>query len=113
MKEYNIKMQKFNENKRANSRPAEVKFECDGYGKECDIWSAGVLLYALVYGIMPFRGVTIREIKEKIYNNKIVPYRDNVSEQCQKLIKAMLTYEPEDRISIQGILDHEWFSDMP
>lgn len=79
MKEYNIRMQKFNENKRTNSRPTEVKMKCEGYGKECDIWSAGVLLYALVYGIMPFRGVTIREIKEKIYNNKIVPYRDNVS----------------------------------
>lgn len=25
----------------------------------------------------------------------------------------MLTAEPERRISIQGILEHEWFSDMP
>ena len=37
-----------------------------GYGKEADIWSAGILLYSLVYGVLPYRGVTVKEIKTKI-----------------------------------------------
>ena len=42
----------------------------EGYGRECDIWSAGVLLYSLVFGIMPYRGGNVREIKDKILNDR-------------------------------------------
>ena len=63
-----------------------------GYGLECDIWSAGVLLYALVYGNMPYRGVTVREIKEKILaeNNKNLILKDGVSPEVRDLIRGML-----------------------
>lgn len=74
-----------------------------GYGAACDIWSAGVLLYALVYGNMPFRGVTVREIKEKVLKGKFL-LKDSVSKEVRDLIRGMLVIEPEDRLSIKEIL---------
>lgn len=36
------------------------------YGKECDIWSAGVLMYFILSGYLPFRAKTINILIEKI-----------------------------------------------
>jgi serine/threonine protein kinase len=35
----------------------------EGYEFECDIWSCGIVLYALLYGDFPFKGVGVRDIK--------------------------------------------------
>ena len=36
------------------------------YGKECDMWSLGVLLYLLLSGDFPFDGVNRADVFEKI-----------------------------------------------
>jgi len=40
------------------------------YGKECDLWSAGVIMYIMLSGTPPFNAPTDREIKEKILKGK-------------------------------------------
>ena len=52
------------------------------YGKECDIWSMGVVLYTMLYGQLPFRGNTIRETKDRVLNATIA-LKSTVSETAQ------------------------------
>ena len=71
--------------KNMEAREARLK-EIAGYGPECDIWSAGVLLYALVYGVMPFRGHTIKDIKTKITGTYKILYKSDISLECRDLL---------------------------
>ena len=38
----------------------------EGYTKLVDVWSAGIVLFALLYGNFPFKGNSIRDIKIEI-----------------------------------------------
>ena len=51
------------------------------YGKECDIWSVGVVLYAMVYGQLPFKGNDVKEIKDRVLKGKFILKRP-VSQPC-------------------------------
>ena len=84
------------------------------YGAECDVWSAGIVLYALIYGQLPFRGVTVREIKSKVLAGHVNYKESNginaVSMEVRDLLRKMLKPHNEEsrRISIEEILDDEW-----
>ena len=42
----------------------------NNYDEKCDIWSAGVILYVMLCGNPPFKGVKDKEIKNKIINGE-------------------------------------------
>nr|KJB64200.1 hypothetical protein B456_010G036700 [Gossypium raimondii] len=43
------------------------------YSEKVDIWSAGVLLHALLVGVLPFQGDSLKEVFEAIKNNPVEP----------------------------------------
>ncbi len=94
-----------------NLRIAEIKQNRKTYSKKCDIWSAGVVMYAMLYGQLPFKGITTREIKDRILNHDIL-FADTVSSKASDLMKKMLDKNPHTRININEILAHPWFADM-
>ena len=83
-----------------------------GYGKECDIWSCGVILYILLSGCPPFdQGKAPRLLFQDIMNaNYSFPpdYWKLVSQEAQDLVRKMMVVNIQSRMTPDQVLDHPW-----
>jgi len=83
----------------------------EGYTKfSADIWSTGVLLYTMIYGLVPFQGNSIGELQSNIAKGKY-NLDDTVTESARNLLRRILEVNPKKRITIPQILCHNWFAD--
>ena len=80
-------------------------------GNGIDIWSCGIILYAMVCGYLPFEDKNNDLLYKKIKEGKFaVP--SFVSESCKDLIKRILVTNPLKRIKLSDILRHSWLRSM-
>ncbi|CAN1315177.1 Calcium-dependent protein kinase 29 [Linum perenne] len=72
------------------------------YGKEIDVWSAGVILYILLSGVPPFWAETERGIFNSILETNLdlqtSPW-PKISDSAKDLIRKMLARDPSKRIT--------------
>ncbi|KAJ4700600.1 putative Calcium-dependent protein kinase [Melia azedarach] len=84
------------------------------YGKEMDVWSAGVILYILLSGVPPFWDETEKGIFEAILEGNLdlqsSPW-PSISTSAKDLIRRMLTKDPKQRITAAQALEHPWLKD--
>jgi serine/threonine protein kinase len=76
------------------------------HGKAVDVWAIGVILFAMLFGKLPFFGSTVEEICSVIQNSSLTipktcsaPWRDAVMQ--------LLDKDPTRRITLPELREHE------
>eukprot|EP00271_Cylindrocystis_brebissonii_P017026 TRINITY_DN424_c0_g3_i1.p1 TRINITY_DN424_c0_g3~~TRINITY_DN424_c0_g3_i1.p1 ORF type:complete len:520 (+),score=157.09 TRINITY_DN424_c0_g3_i1:245-1804(+) len=86
------------------------------YGPECDVWSIGVITYALLSGYPPFyaESHSPKEIYKAILkgnaNFSQAPW-PHISEAGKALVKWMLEADPKKRPTVTEALSHPWINE--
>lgn len=77
-------------------------------GAEVDVWSCGVILYALLCGTLPFDDESIPNLFKKIKSG-MYSLPSHLSQSARDLILRMLVVDPMKRISIAEVRQHPWY----
>lgn len=77
-------------------------------GVKTDLWSSGVILYAMVAGFLPFEDPKTSNLYKKILAGeyKIPKF---LSQDCAHFLSRILIVDPTNRISIPEIRQHAWY----
>jgi calcium-dependent protein kinase len=79
------------------------------YNEKCDVWSAGVAMFAMLTGRYPFVGETSEEICGRILNQELDGSDFiGISNDAVGLIKKVLEKDPEKRFSAAEAYRHGW-----
>jgi len=82
------------------------------YTNKIDCWSIGIIIYLLIAGYPPFINENNEALYEEIKAGQFdFPDQDweEVSNEAKDLIQGLLKLNPEERLSAEDILQHDWF----
>ena len=79
------------------------------HGLASDIWSCGIILYAMTCGYLPFEDPNTNKLYKKILAcDYTIP--STLSLNLQDLMKKILNTDPAKRITIENIRTHDWYT---
>ncbi|XP_075044012.1 serine/threonine-protein kinase BRSK2 isoform X3 [Mixophyes fleayi] len=77
-------------------------------GRKADIWSCGVILFALLVGALPFDDDNLRQLLEKVKRG-VFHMPHFIPPDCQNLLCGMIEVEPLKRLTLETIQKHTWY----
>lgn len=85
-------------------------------GKKCDIWSLGIILYAMLAGYLPFDddpenedGSDIIKLYHYICKTPLT-FPEYISPLARDLLRKIIVSDPKKRINMDKIRNHPWLS---
>ncbi|EGR34680.1 protein kinase domain protein [Ichthyophthirius multifiliis] len=76
---------------------------------QVDIWSSGVILFALLCGYLPFEDENTSSLYKKILSGDYqIP--NFVSYDAKDLLQKVLNVDPQKRYKFEEIKNHKWFN---
>ncbi|XP_035789373.1 uncharacterized protein LOC118465335 [Anopheles albimanus] len=106
----------------------EVLHPSDAYALEsADLWSLGAILYTMLCGQAPFipreffghhnlnsqaklKEIIMDKIKRGSFDLAAMPWR-HVSEDARDLVNRLLTVNPDYRLTMEDVIEHQWLVD--
>ena len=86
--------------------------ENKGYeGPPVDLWSSGVVLYAMLSGTVPFKANNINDLQNMIMTGNFKEIND-ISKESNDLLHKLLQVNPKKRITIDEALNHPWLNNI-
>uniref|UniRef100_A0A672L312 Serine/threonine-protein kinase BRSK2-like n=1 Tax=Sinocyclocheilus grahami TaxID=75366 RepID=A0A672L312_SINGR len=77
-------------------------------GRRADVWSCGVILFALLVGALPFDHDNLRQLLEKVKSG-VFHMPHFIPPDCQALLRGMIEVNPEKRFTLEEIQKHPWY----
>ncbi len=81
------------------------------YNKAVDMWSLGIIIYAMFTGFFPFSGENDEKTRKSIISVSDQPdYSDAVwktsGKDCLSIVKGLLIKDPSKRMTLEDVLKH-------
>uniref|UniRef100_A0A3P9Q4C7 BR serine/threonine kinase 2 n=2 Tax=Poeciliinae TaxID=586240 RepID=A0A3P9Q4C7_POERE len=77
-------------------------------GRKADVWSCGVILFALLVGALPFDDDNLRNLLEKVKLG-VFHMPHFIPPDCQNLLRGMIEVDASKRLTLEKIQKHSWY----
>lgn len=77
-------------------------------GLMSDLWSCGVVLYAMLCGYLPYEDKKTSDLYKKILHAEYT-LPDFLSEEAKDMISQIFITDPTKRIKVEEIRAHPWY----